>query len=1014
MSRISLPVLILCTVSLGEYDFEHQHFPLEHPGGDCDSVDIRGFDLGDMSVAAPVVTAYLPEHVSVPLDQARGYKRSIMGPQGNEYPMLGIEARIVALREKKSDSNIRRLEYGIEVEGTLLFRHNDLSQPIGRLPLIAIPSVDTVGTAPTGPVPVDWDTVSLLLLSGSAVDIDDIDFAAWARQRAYRESSGHPDPWTPFFREQIADDLASGAQPEPELLANFVEWNRARANALPETLTVNTQTATLDWLLERKSPAEGARIFPEPSDNSAFAAVMPRLNLPPEQLFVPGQHDFSAGLAGLGAAEVVFALPAARDQFTVKIDPDAKTGGDYLDVHVDLRVRDIRIDTDENQSPLAALYVEPVKARVTARALGGAEIASATFDSRHPDTEVSDIVAAAPGSAPSGASVSRSAAAFPFNAEAMDLLQLRYLPDTVDDRMIELMMIARHDYEATMAKLGEVPVGAWFFRDPSKPLDGAERTKRLASFREWSQKRAGSLPERLTLTLELRNGVAPFEHPHGGPHAIECQSADARSDAQMATQGSLTEKDAMAAKLCAYLDAAWSAPEPVLFDEGVSEGRGLRYDCGGERYCPEHAVYASNVRQELGLPPPNDLVRLDRLPALDEATRKLEGELVLEIDVAPTGVIPLTARPHTIWRGANRRASPFDDEHGLGIVMEPDETPLSGRWLMVEAKAIAARVVNSETGATVAEPPLAAPGPLPEALLETSGSNVRNLDVLGIRLGMSFEDAERLIREHMEVGRVFKADRAGQIGLASGNLEPYSSGHLFVSRSENEAIAIFDEPPAAPGVVLGVWRRLRLPKGSVDPTALKATLTERYGAPNAIEEVYPTGTSDKGVVFLWRDVKHERQDCGQLSQHAESGRWWRDEAGAPAQPPSFLRHYPVLGSAYHFASAVDGEDKPLSDFCPPILGVWYATYPVLPGSEGMGQFTTGADPQVPQIKQWAEQVAKVAEQMEADRARSESMADEIMTWLNDQRGYARLFFESRRAASAQPAVPANAMPQVKF
>jgi hypothetical protein len=75
---------------------------------------------------------------------------------------------------------------------------------------------------------------------------------------------------------------------------------------------------------------------------------------------------------------------------------------------------------------------------------------------------------------------------------------------------------------------------------------------------------------------------------------------------------------------------------------------------------------------------------------------------------------------------------------------------------------------------------------------------------------------------------------------------------------------------------------------------------------------------------------------------------------------------------------------------------------------------TGADPQIPQNKQWAEQVAKVAEQMEANRAASESMADEIMTWLNDQRSYAKLFFESRREASAQPAAPAKAMPKIKF
>jgi hypothetical protein len=333
-------------------------------------------------------------------------------------------------------------------------------------------------------------------------------------------------------------------------------------------------------------------------------------------------------------------------------------------------------------------------------------------------------------------------------------------------------------------------------------------------------------------------------------------------------------------------------------------------------------------------------------------------KLILEIDVAPTGVTPLTAWSDTIWWEANRRARPFDEEHGLQITMERDETTPSPRWLMFEAKTIAARVINSETGEMVAEPPLAAPAPLPDTLLETSASNVRNFDVLGIKLGMTFEEAERIIRQHMEVGRVLIADRASQLSVASGRIEPYTSGRLFVSKAQNELIAIFDEPPVAPSKVLGIWRILPLPKGGIDPARLKATLMDRYGAPSEVEQV-----SAESITFVWRDFKHERTDCGQLSQQ-DQGELWRDETGASAQPPTFVArpNYPLLGSEYHFRPTLDSQDPHLSSFCPPVLGVRYTTYPVPAGSEGM--------------------------------------ADEIVTWLNDQRSYAKLFFESSAAASA--------------
>ena len=69
---------------------------------------------------------------------------------------------------------------------------------------------------------------------------------------------------------------------------------------------------------------------------------------------------------------------------------------------------------------------------------------------------------------------------------------------------------------------------------------------------------------------------------------------------------------------------------------------------------------------------------------------------------------------------------------------------------------------------------------------------------------MAFDEAGRLIREHIEVGKVPSADRSGQLSTATGALSPCGSGRIYASVAENELIGIFDEPPAAAGEVLGI------------------------------------------------------------------------------------------------------------------------------------------------------------------------------------------------------------------
>ena len=85
-------------------------------------------------------------------------------------------------------------------------------------------------------------------------------------------------------------------------------------------------------------------------------------------------------------------------------------------------------------------------------------------------------------------------------------------------------------------------------------------------------------------------------------------------------------------------------------------------------------------------------------------------------------------------------------------------------------------------------------------------------DILGIQIGMAFAEAEKIIRANMDVGLTLVADRKWQPSAAVGNIYAYTSGRLFLSRDRKQAIIIYDEPPAATAIVMGVARQVQVPE----------------------------------------------------------------------------------------------------------------------------------------------------------------------------------------------------------
>jgi peptidoglycan hydrolase-like protein with peptidoglycan-binding domain len=129
-------------------------------------------------------------------------------------------------------------------------------------------------------------------------------------------------------------------------------------------------------------------------------------------------------------------------------------------------------------------------------------------------------------------------------------------------------------------------------------------------------------------------------------------------------------------------------------------------------------------------------------------------------------------------------------------------------------------------------PGAAAPG------TETGGAQA-DLDILGIRLGMPFAEAEAIVRKHMTVGRTAAGARTL---LKNGPPQLYQSGKLFISGDGRELIALYDEPPGAKEIVVAIWRRVYLPVGAADLATVARQLADKYGRPSV---------AIGGTVELW-------------------------------------------------------------------------------------------------------------------------------------------------------------------
>jgi len=120
---------------------------------------------------------------------------------------------------------------------------------------------------------------------------------------------------------------------------------------------------------------------------------------------------------------------------------------------------------------------------------------------------------------------------------------------------------------------------------------------------------------------------------------------------------------------------------------------------------------------------------------------------------------------------------------------------------------------------------------------------VGTFDILGVRLGMAFEAAQDTVSAAVDDPVIYFAKRSERIAYDGDSLwDPFNEGVLVRAADGNEAVALYQEPPAAGGRVTAASRWVHFPSGNGPPSAtLRDLLIDKYGPPfnldDAVERV---------------------------------------------------------------------------------------------------------------------------------------------------------------------------------
>lgn len=821
----------------------------------------KGFPMAGVRLELDGIPAQFPLPAFLPMDEAAaeralrqlGDRRRFQIAATVTVTRVGTAARDVSYRLE------RLTAYGDEGLRTALHQFPTEQAPI---PVAEGQSV----TNRLESVEVTAETILLAQLKAGLDPEPPLDWAAEARARLQLEQSIYArnaganwkthDPWGPFFPRSAP--LPTGRQDAYEA------WTRERAKALPNRLVLRSRGHLV---------ADGAIANTRLPGTAGIPAVLPEIQLSSFSglddnasvvAYVGAQINGLEELVGrsvggsanrlvlIGRGErpdefraLLFEQPVS--DYRIKVDMQALQAhaSRIRAAHGDARP-EVKFSLSHGQprrltADRLKLVVLPVKGLSASLLLGGQEIASASFEQQvMPAYGAGDRAIERP-----------TEAVLPLDAETLDLLLVKHLSASLNDADWIRMLYARFALEKRPMP-GQTIRWGRHFRNISLEPEAKDIPRLLESFKAWTRARADMLPLKFQTQFgRTRETLARFSSALSEPS----DELTLRSQLEMCRQDVNREPAE-----CDRMEAAmWMQDRltPILGTQGW-ESFGPRVQCTwNDSYCAKSAALARSQPGGMTL---NTLFELSqqvatRLPPQDGRNANI---------VFIVGV--------TSARLAERL--PESDQAAAGFKLR--KTSIKPPVPVLSLTLIKADLVDPTTKAVLLPLALEPIQPQPVKPVAPKVSAGR-YDIIGIKLGQSFAEAEKLIRGHMEVGRVLKGVRAR---AESPLITPATSGKLFVSADGREVIALIDEPPAAPDRVLAVWRRIYSDPGRVPVQEVLHALRQKYGPANSgqVHENFNLWTANG-----WKCGGASYNYGGQ--QVALATNWFDDQASPPVSLP---------------------------------------------------------------------------------------------------------------------------------
>jgi hypothetical protein len=858
-ARFPLHVVDTEALRLDEWDSAKHRFKLLPAGGAGERERLINLTLQPALSLGELVTTYLrlvldrdmPLWLPANADEAEAIVSGLLldsSQRRDRRVYLHRELEIVGPRSNPSDPNF--IEFTAKIVRMDVFADANLTKRL--LSDAAIREADpsaAIGNAPiTVPDQVWLDEETVFLLRARAGVVQQVEWITEMEKRRAREQepanagNGRPLQWGRFFPSDYRHNGSSNIFP-PNHVAAFQEWTKRRG-------------AEITTLLARVA----VPLPPAPQDDIVELPLWKKSQkiMSGEDLLGVWSSDTKTWEFHLSHTAPTYVAQVPLQIYRVLANPRASSPSAKAIIRFDLQ----EVTASAGH---VVIELEPRSIR-----LGPANTADNEIpDREYPIAAVGIDRSGSPQVEAAGkpARINRPVA---FDVALLDLLAARAAGEQSSKEALAYLVIRRWVYEGRPGS----PIGGRFFRGGRQPTpeEAAELGK---SFIAWAKTAAPAFPIRAVLSapIEINKGrpviwstLQCFWPPSGREPLLQVKlrSDDCQRRRQSSSLSPPEERQ------CAAVDALMDLASMLV---PINCGRS-----GMLNGMPFRDSLEFRGRFSGGLPAPEVKLgvqrRLNAEIALTITGATFSRQEPRAVDMLPADLVgPLEALVPVISKG--NEFVTFDIDLAEARYLEGDRE--AGRFGS-EQTATASSVLKrlKEETATPIEP--------------SKTSDLYKPDMIGVRLGMSFEEAEKAIRDHMKVGRVLDGIR----NIDPNETAPLTSGKLFISEDNLELVAIYDEPPAVSRTVFGAWRQIYVPNAMFSREAYVEAAKDKYKKLS----VKANMQNSNGLVWLSPEVARFKPNCfsGMTGNAGQIGNKWRENGQKPVFWPARLSQNASAGS----------------------------------------------------------------------------------------------------------------------